>query len=48
MTEIIKRDGSRQPFDAASHSQGRRISALNDAHIKDDDFFAEYVANQSR
>ena len=42
MTDIIKRDGSRQSFD------GPRIeravsSALNDAHIKDDQF-ASYVA----
>ena len=44
MTEIIKRDGSRQPFDAARIVKAV-ISALNDAHVKDNDF-AEYVAGQ--
>ncbi|OED41220.1 anaerobic ribonucleoside-triphosphate reductase [Endozoicomonas sp. (ex Bugula neritina AB1)] len=44
MTEIIKRDGSRKPFDAARIVKAV-ISALNDAHIKDD-AFAEYVAKK--
>ena len=44
MTEIIKRDGSRQPFDAPRIVKAV-ISALNDAHIKDD-AFAEYVAKK--
>ena len=44
MTEIIKRDGSRQPFDAPRISKAV-ASALNDAQIKDDDF-AEYVAKK--
>ncbi len=44
MTEIIKRDGSRQPFDAPRISKAV-ASALHDAQIKDDDF-AEYVAKK--
>lgn len=44
MTEIIKRDGSRQPFDAPRIVKAV-ISALNDAHIKDD-AFAEYVTKK--
>ncbi len=35
MTEIIKRDGSRKPFDATRIVKAVK-SALNDAHIKDD------------
>ncbi|MRI32890.1 anaerobic ribonucleoside-triphosphate reductase [Endozoicomonas sp. OPT23] len=37
MTDIIKRDGSRQPFDC-SRIVVAVSKALNDAHIKDDDF----------
>ena len=44
MTEIIKRDGSRQPFDAPRITKAV-ASALNDAQIKDD-AFAEYVAKK--
>ncbi|MGB1271414.1 MAG: anaerobic ribonucleoside-triphosphate reductase, partial [Endozoicomonas sp.] len=44
MTEIIKRDGSRQPFDAPRIAKAV-ASALNDAQIKDNDF-AEYVAKK--
>ena len=44
MTEIIKRDGSRQPFDAPRISKAV-ASALHDAQIKDHDF-AEYVAKK--
>lgn len=44
MTEIIKRDGSRQPFDAPRIVKAV-IRALHDAHIKDDDF-AHNVAKQ--
>ena len=42
MTDIIKRDGSHQPFDAERIVKAV-ASALNDAHVKDDSF-AEYVA----
>lgn len=44
MTEIVKRDGSRQPFDAPRIAKAV-ASALNDAQIKDIDF-AEYVAKK--
>lgn len=44
MTEIIKRDGSRQPFDAPRIVKAV-ASALHDAQIKDHDF-AEYVAKK--
>ena len=44
MTDIIKRDGSRQPFDAPRIIKAV-ISALNDAQVKDDDF-AHAVADQ--
>ena len=42
MTDIIKRDGSRKPFDAPRIAKAV-ASALNDVHLKDD-AFAEQVA----
>ncbi len=44
MTDIIKRDGSRQPFDV-SRIVKAVTSALNDAHQKDD-HFALFVAEE--
>ncbi|WP_263081845.1 anaerobic ribonucleoside-triphosphate reductase [Endozoicomonas sp. Mp262] len=44
MTDIIKRDGSRQPFDV-SRIVRAVTSALNDAHQKDD-HFAQFVAEE--
>ena len=44
MTDIIKRDGSRQLFDAPRIVKAV-ASALNDAHVRDDSF-AEYVARE--
>ena len=44
MTDIIKRDGSRQPFDVSRIIRAI-TSALNDANQKDD-IFAEYVARE--
>ena len=40
MTEIIKRDGSRQSFDKARIVKAV-ASAMNDAHLRDDEFVAE-------
>ena len=44
MTEIIKRDGSRQPFDAERIFKAV-VRALNDAHVKDDTF-SRFVASK--
>ena len=44
MTEIIKRDGSRQPFDAERIFKAV-VRALNDAHVKDDTF-SQFVASK--
>ncbi|WP_211829524.1 anaerobic ribonucleoside-triphosphate reductase [Kistimonas asteriae] len=44
MTDIIKRDGSRKPFDAPRIVKAV-ASALNDAHVRDDTF-AEQVARE--
>ena len=44
MTEIIKRDGSRQPFDAKRIFKAV-VRALNDAHVKDDSF-SRFVASK--
>ncbi|WP_345196059.1 anaerobic ribonucleoside-triphosphate reductase [Kistimonas scapharcae] len=44
MTDIIKRDGSRKPFDAPRIAKAV-ASALNDVHLKDD-AFAEQVARE--